>query len=226
MNRFNVPLNLICPLSTTSKHILREPRKLPCRKTACFECIKALVKGPKNEFQCSFCLKIHSLQALETNRMFEIQMDDDLANLASYESNRLELARSNTRELFATSQNALDGLFEFYKFEMEIRLEVLKADIDMKAEEVGRNIDLSLAKSWDDIKNCFQKDDFEWDGKDLQKSEDLLQRLRIIGMIKICDRHLYGSLLIIRSIQIKMKLCVLLIVYFKCPRLHQLDKMC
>jgi hypothetical protein len=122
--------------------------------------------------------------------MFEIQMDDDLANLASYESNRLELASSNTRELFATSQNALDGLFEFYKYEMEIRYEVLKADIDMKAEEVGRNIDLSLAKSWDDIKNCFQKDDFEWDGKDLQKSEDLLQRLRIIGMIKICDRHL------------------------------------
>jgi len=139
MNRFNVPLNLICPLTTTSKHILREPRKLPCLKTACFECIKALVKGPKNEFQCSFCSKIHSLQALETNRMFEIQMDDDLANLASYESNRLELASS---------------------------------------------------KSWDDIKNCFQKDDFEWDGKDLQKSEDLLQRLRIIGMIKICDRHL------------------------------------
>lgn len=181
MNRFNIPSNLICPLSK-SKHILRGPQKLPCRRTACLACIKALVRGTKDEFQCSLCSHRHTLRSLGSNRICEIQIDDDLAKLGSYESNRLELASESTRDLFSTAQGALDGLFEFYRYEMDIRFEALRSEIDVKAGEVETSIRASVQESWDNIEANFLKEEFKWDGRKFQKSEDILQKLQSIGI--------------------------------------------
>lgn len=113
--------------------------------------------------------------------MCEIQIDDDLANLGSYESNRLESASESTRDLFSTAQRALDGLFEFYRYEMDIRFETLRSEIDVKAEEVETSIRASVQESWDNVGADFSKEDFDWDGKIFQKSEDILQKLQSIG---------------------------------------------
>lgn len=80
----NYPLNsiLICKYNAKKPHLIKDPKKLPCNKSACFECLHAAVND-RSEFKCNFCLKKHKFtKDLRRDISLEYLIEDSLPNIS------------------------------------------------------------------------------------------------------------------------------------------------
>ena len=182
MNNFtSIQNNLLCTISSHD-HILRDPRKLPCKRTACLNCIENLAET-NHKFNCKFCKQSHdTLKDLVRNFLCEDALDDNLNNLSKHEANRLNLVSKSTQLLFSGTQNAIDGLFEFYKYEIEIRFESLRAALDLSANDVLNKLEFVLNEGLNEFEKSLKEVDIKSPNRSLLESERIFHKLSDIGM--------------------------------------------
>lgn len=175
MTDFTIESSLVCTL-TKDKHILTEPRRLPCKRIACLSCIKK----QKKKFICKFCRNEHDNSDFLRDLLCEESLESNLDKLSSHELRRLKAVSLVTKNLFSNSNNAIDGLFDFYKYDIELRFESLRSSVDIKAKESLNNIRKKLDRDFDDLKMEFNQIDVQAN-KSLIELENNHQKVSNIG---------------------------------------------
>lgn len=191
MTDFSIESSLVCTL-TKDRHILNQPRKLPCKRIACLLCIK----NQKKNFLCKFCRNEHNNTDFARDLLCEESIESNLDKISSHESQRLKASLLNTNDLFSNSINAIDGLFDFYQYEIELRFESLRSGIDLKAKETLNNIRTKLTKDFDDLEMKFNRINFKAN-KSLIDLENNFQGASKIGkgFLELLGGYLYENIL-------------------------------
>lgn len=174
-----LPSYLLCEVSEQD-HILKEPRKLPCKHTVCLQCISDQAESNR-KFICKFCHKSHNiLKDVARDLLCEEALEENLHTLGLHELNRLDLASYKTSDLFTGSQNAIESLFEFYLYDIEIRFDSLRAEVDIKAAEVLKMFDKNVNQIFDNAELEFKEIELK-KKKSLVESEAVIQKLTDIS---------------------------------------------
>ncbi len=183
MNNFSsLQSNLVCSISS-QEHIIRDPRRLPCKRTCCLSCIESLAES-NHKFKCKFCSLTHdTLKEIRRDLICEEALEENLPILADHEANRLNLVTSSTLELFSGSQNAIEGLFEFYRYEIELRFESVRAALDIAASDFLKTIEIDFSQGLDKVASDMKEVEHTQSmNRSLPDSERLLKKLSIISI--------------------------------------------
>jgi len=136
-----------------------------------------------HNFKCKFCSKTHStLKDLCRDLICEEALEDNLTLLADHEAKRLISISNDAKELFSGSQNAVEGLFEFYRYEIELKFESVRAALDKAACDLVKKVELDLSQNFDIIQNEFKylKNKKSID-RSISDSEEIAIKLSNIG---------------------------------------------
>jgi len=110
-------------------------------------------------------------------------MEENLPILADHEANRLNLVTTSARKLFSDSQNAVEGLFEFYRYEIELRFESVRAALDIAASDFLKKIELDFSQGLDKVASDMKEVEHTKSmNRSLSDSERLVKKLSIISI--------------------------------------------
>ena len=137
---FHIKNSITCDLSANS-HIIKNPRKLPCGKSACLECIE-LLSNSKRNLLCPFCSGLHVLpRDLSRNMPVEYSIQDEIDNVCSYLKTQLSNNINAINETNSNKDAIQSNLFEFIENDIEIRVESLKFELDKLKLKLSKNLD-------------------------------------------------------------------------------------
>ena len=139
----SIQSKFICDCTRTH-HILKNPRKLPCGKTLCLECIEVLANSAKC-MKCPFCDKIHRLSTdLSRNMMIENTLDEELDTNCKHVIDMLTSKTLKLKSLYAERRLIQHNIFDFIENDLEVRVESLK--VALEKIKIQLNAQLEQAK--------------------------------------------------------------------------------
>ena len=128
---FRLQNNLTCDLSPSlfNRHVLRDPRKLPCNRTACYLCIEALANS-KSQLECPVCLQRHNLRDLSRNMMCEYALDENIFSLYSFFQNDLKKSCERIKIVGAEKKKTLLNVINFIDIDLMVRVESILIELE------------------------------------------------------------------------------------------------
>jgi hypothetical protein len=154
--------NLTCDIRHSgnrcdNQHILRNPRKLPCGKTVCLECVEVL-SDSKNTFRCIFCKRTHCLiKDLSRNMMAEYAIDENLFDLCTHFVDKLRKSCLNIKEISLEKKLTLINVIDFIKTDIEVRVESVDVELQKLKISLDRTIEQMANERFERCRNKFQK---------------------------------------------------------------------
>jgi hypothetical protein len=165
---YSIPTKFICDLNKPSTHLLKQPRKLPCGRNLCLECIEILA-SKITSFTCPFCAKEHLLvKDLRRNMMIENSLDEELEKICKYKKSELESKNQAIKELYNERNMIQSNKFDFIQNDIEVRVESLKICLEKLKIEINSKIDSIKTNLSSEFKRKEEK---------IQNNENIVPRL-------------------------------------------------
>ena len=155
-----------------SEHLIRQPMRLPCKRTACLMCIQRLAVDPFKRFiHCPMCNRRHLINDLTPDRQLEMAFDEHLPSLFDHMLNKLK--ETNAQLLERDQETIVNNFFDHLTATIDLRVESLKIQLDQIESDFFNMLDRIVSKqsTLDLLKPIEKESD---DGtKSIRKLEDL-----------------------------------------------------
>lgn len=141
---YSVKTFLTCDLdrkSSDERHVLKDPRRLPCNKMVCLSCVKRLADRG-NEFICSFCSRKHNIgHDLTRDMMCEYTLDENIPDLSIHFTNKLKLKLEQLKLVKQDNKSSVENMFDFISTDLLVRVESLKIELDRTRDQLHDLVD-------------------------------------------------------------------------------------
>jgi hypothetical protein len=128
MSNLTLDNNKYYCLFSSNKHLLRDPKILPCSGTACLKCIQSITKK-SNSFYCKFCNDTHDLNDLQPNDEYAKNFKTNLKYISILLNNSLKSRLSYLIETKDNNNLSIGQIFDSMEYEIDIKVESLRHDL-------------------------------------------------------------------------------------------------
>jgi hypothetical protein len=139
---YTIPTKFFCESKKSPAHVIKQPRKLPCGRNMCLECIDQLSTSIKN-FTCPFCVRVHTITSndLSRNMMLEYSLDEELKSICRYTKNELQSKNQKLKDLNDERKVIQFNKFDFIQNDIDVRIESLKICLEKLKNTLTSKID-------------------------------------------------------------------------------------
>lgn len=161
---------LICKLK--DKHLIRNPRELPCGCSYCLLCIQEEIYT-YGKLYCTYCHEEHFVKAneLKENDKLKTLLDSKLGAFSELLFETLRDKLNSFKELVVNKTSIMENHFNFIQEEIELRIESIRCDLEQFSNELFNRLD----KIKNEILQAFEEADKQ-SNENLRNCEDFLKQ--------------------------------------------------